>query len=416
MFINNMSLNIRENNPLRILDFAVFLQQQRYTTAILFLFYVDNGLSLSTFLLFQSIFYFTNLIAEIPAGYIGDIFSRKKVLVFSYLLFILRIVLWIIAPNLHTILAGEILYGLSKAFYRGVSDGYIYDYLKEHNTSNLMLNKYGKYNFCMSFGTAVSCLLGAFLYKYVGFKILLCIELFYNTTAIFTLFFLPNIKQKKYNYSFVNHVKNIFNSVKATFINENLKYHIIYAGILFGMTSIFAWNFQPFMKSFGIPATLFGVVYFINHILRGGFSLFADGITKKVSLNTIGFLSWILYILGFAAMIWASNYNNKYLCILTLLFICFAIGIQMIFNVSNISRIHSLISSQTRATISSANSMIASLCSGLFLMIFKYLVDYRSVNIAIFIFMTLFMFVLLIISKIQKLDKYVKNDISCNSL
>ena len=118
------------DKALKILNFAVLLQQQRYIVAISYLFYLSNGLTLSDFLFFQSIFYFTGLIAEIPAGYIGDIFPRKNILIFSYLLFTLRIVMWIIIPNYYTILFGEILYGLSKAFYRGVSDGYIYDYLK----------------------------------------------------------------------------------------------------------------------------------------------------------------------------------------------------------------------------------------------------------------------------------------------
>ena len=84
---------------LRILNFAAFLQQQRYIVAISYLFYLYNGLTLSDFLLFQSIFYFTVLIFDIPAGYIGDIFPRKNVLIFSYFLFVIRLFLWIFIPN-----------------------------------------------------------------------------------------------------------------------------------------------------------------------------------------------------------------------------------------------------------------------------------------------------------------------------
>ena len=123
-----ISTLMKNNNPLNILNVTVLFFQQRYIIPVLFLFYIQNGLTLSDFLLFQSIFYFTGLIAEIPAGYIGDIFQRKHVLIFSYCLFIIRILLWLTCPNYLTILSGEILYGLSKSFYRGVSDGYIYDY------------------------------------------------------------------------------------------------------------------------------------------------------------------------------------------------------------------------------------------------------------------------------------------------
>ena len=116
LFKMTKKISKMSNNALKIINFSTFLQQQRYIVAISYLFYLQNGLNLSDFLLFQSIFYFTSLIMEIPAGYIADIFSRKKVLIFSYLLFMFRIILWIFAPNYWTILIGEILYGLSKTF------------------------------------------------------------------------------------------------------------------------------------------------------------------------------------------------------------------------------------------------------------------------------------------------------------
>ena len=389
------------NKPLKIINFAVLLQQQRYIVAISFLFYLHNGLSLSDFLLFQSIFYFTGLIAEIPAGYIGDIFPRKNVLIFSYLLFMIRIIMWIIAPNYFTILAGEILYGLSKAFYRGVSDGYIYDYLRDKQKTNLMLNKYGKFNFFMSCGSAISCLIGAWLYKYLGFSILLGIELFCNSIAVGILFFLPQITQEKKQITFKAHINRIHEIVKSTIKNNDLNIYMLYGGILSGMTSIFVWNFQPFMKNFAIPVYIFGIVYFINHILRALGSLNAHKFLNKISLVNTGFLIWGLYLLSLIILLKASNYDNIGICISTLIFICLAIGIQMVFNVGNLSRIHSLIPSDIRATTSSLNSMLASLCSGVFLMLFKILVNRGSTQYALGIFIILFASTYFIIRKIS---------------
>ena len=247
---------------LKIINLSAFLQQQRYIVAISFLFYLQNGLNLADFLLFQSIFYFTGLIAEIPAGYIADIFSRKKVLIFSYLLFMLRIILWIIAPNYWTILTGEVLYGLSKAFYRGTSDSYIYDYLKENDSADYMLNKYGKFNFFMSCGSAVSCLVGAWLYEYIGFALLLGIELFCNSVAVFSLFLLPNLPQQHKVCLFKEHITTIFNVVKDTIKNSTLSMYMLCGAILSGITSVFVWNFQPIMKSSAIPVYAFGIIYF----------------------------------------------------------------------------------------------------------------------------------------------------------
>ena len=380
---------------------TVLLQQQRYIIAISFLFYLHNGLSLSTFLLFQSIFYFTGLLAEIPAGYIGDIFSRKKILIFSYMLFVIRIILWIVMPNYYTILFGEILYALSKAFYRGVSDGYIYDYLKGYHITDLMLSKYGKFNFFMSTGSAISSLIGAALYKYVGFTILLYLELFWNIAAICILLFLPNIKQKRKCYSLKNHLKRIFNIINTTISNNKLNIYIVYSAILFGVTSIFVWTFQPIMKHFFIPVYIFGVIYFINHMLRALFSLEADRILNIIKLPNLGFIVWILYTVCFFILSHVLLSGNKYFCVAALIFVCIAIGVQMSYNVGNLSRVHSIVRSDTRATVSSVNSMLSSFFSGLFLFVFKFLADHNSLALTLIIFMVLFMFSLYIINKIS---------------
>ena len=306
-----------KDRALKIINLAVLFQQQRYLVAISFLFYLANGLTLSDFLLFQSIFYFTGLIAEIPAGYIGDIFPRKNVLIFSYVLYMCRIAMWIIMPNYYTILLGEICYGLSKAFYRGVSDGYIYDYLKENSITKLMSDKYGKFNFFMSTGSAISCLIGAWLFKFVGFGILLGIEFLFNSFAVFILFFLPNVPHTGRNLSFGKHIKNIFDIVISAMKNPKLNIYLFYGGILTGVTSIFVWNFQPFMKSFALPVYLFGVIYFINHMLRAFGSAGADKVLQKIPLKKVSCFVWLFYLLCFLLMIRVQGMSGYFVCIAT---------------------------------------------------------------------------------------------------
>ena len=311
----------------------------------------------------------------------------------------LRIILWIIAPNYWTILTGEVLYGLSKAFYRGTSDSYIYDYLKKNNSADYMLNKYGKFNFFMSCGSAVSCLVGAWLYEYIGFALLLGIELFCNSVAVFSLFFLPKLPQQHKVCLFKEHITTIFNVVKDTIKNSTLSMYMLCGAVLSGITSVFVWNFQPIMKSSAIPVYVFGIIYFINHLLRAGASFGANNFLKKTSLEQTGFLAWLLYVISFVLMFNVIDTGNKITCILVLLFVCVAIGIQMIFNVGNVARIHKLISLNTRATISSVNFMLTGLFSGLFLMIFKYLAQNNSVQMALFVFGFIFLFLILLIKK-----------------
>ena len=63
--------------PLKVLYWASFLQYQRFIMPISFLYYLANGLNFQDFILFQAIFNIACLIAKIPMGYFGDLFSKK---------------------------------------------------------------------------------------------------------------------------------------------------------------------------------------------------------------------------------------------------------------------------------------------------------------------------------------------------
>lgn len=155
----------KKDIPLKILNYSSFLQYQRFVMPISFLFYLENGLTFSDFILFQSIFNITCLCAKIPMGFLGDIFSKKYILIFSYFLFLLRVILWINFSGFWIILVGEILYGLFKAFYKGNVDSYIYEWLSKCNKEQHMLPDYGKLSFYTSMGSAISCFVGVILFK-----------------------------------------------------------------------------------------------------------------------------------------------------------------------------------------------------------------------------------------------------------
>ena len=178
---------------------------------------------------------------------------------------------------------------------------------------------------------------------------------------------------------------------------------MLYSAILTGITSVFVWNFQPFMKSVGVPVILFGYIYFINHMLRASGSILVKKITDKISLEKTGIIIYILYLISFIILFFSIQNNNIIVCISTIIFICIAIGFQMVFNVGSLARIHGLIPSISRATMSSVNSMLAGLFSGLSLMIFKFFVDYQSLKSAIIMFTILFIFSFIPIRKINKI-------------
>lgn len=377
--------------PLEIFNFSAFLQTQILMLPVLMYFYEENGLTTGDLFLFQGIFSITALLFEIPAGYIGDIFPRRNVLIFSYGLFLARLILWSFFGGYWIVLAGEILYSLSKAFYSGVADGYVYDYLKSKQNTKKMLHGYGKLNFFMSIGTALASLIGAPLYKEFGFPVLIGIEIVLNTLAIGMLFMLPKVPSvhKKMN-GFSEKYKELFEIAKGTFQHTQLRPYIFYSGIMAATTMVFVWSFQPLMKAVHLPVALFGVIYFINHAFRAGASILLPKTLALCPLPKLGKIAFVLYIMAFLFAVVMAHGVPAYIGMILLTFICMVIGFQLTFTLGHTSRLHTLVPSSIRSTVASVNNMVSRALAGIMLILFKFVFDDVSMTASFFIYMALF--------------------------
>lgn len=366
---------LRENNdwPLRVLNYATFLQYQRFVMPISFLFYLHNGLTFSDFILFQSIFNITCLFAKIPMGFLGDIFSKKYVLIFSYFLFLLRVVLWISFSGFWVILAGEVLYGLFKAFYRGNVDSYIYEWLEKSGNEKKILPNYGKLSFYTSMGSAISCFAGVILYKFFGFKTLLYLELVTQILAVSALFMLPNIQTERMPKQ--NCFKVIWESILSIIKNTKVNYYTYYSAVLTGLTSVFVWNFQPLLKASSAPVFFYGIINFVNQFLRGIGGLFAKQVVETLKPFKLVQVEYTAVVVSFLLLLWAYYIKNYILVTLALLIICVAIFMFVVFNIFTVSKIHENTQDEKRATTSSTNTFFGDFSSFLLLLIFKFLFD-----------------------------------------
>ena len=386
---------IKDNifSPLNILNFSSFLQYQRFIMPISYLFYLHNGLTFSDFILFQSIFNITCLAAKIPMGFFGDIFPRKYLIILSYSMFTLRVLLWILFNGFWVILAGEILYGLFKALYRGNVDSYIYDLLKQNSKEKQMLHKYGSLTLYTSLGSAISCFAGVIMYKYIGYKSILITELFFQLMALGLLCFIPNIKVQNAECKVKDEMSNIKNKLLDIIKNNNIRYYVYYSSVLIGLTSVLVWNFQPLLKSSNAPIILFGAASFINQIFRALGGYFANKIVFKYEKSLIG-IEYFCVTLSLIMLI-TANYLKIYIFSFFAVFILsIAICLFVVFNIYTVSKIHTACQSSARATTSSVNTFIGDFTAFLFLLAFKFLYDIFDLNIALFIF-TIIVLVLL---------------------
>lgn len=385
-------------NPLKLLNWSVFFQTQIFMLPVMLLFYQSNGLTKGDYFLFQGIFSIAALCFEVPAGYIADWISRKKVLILSYALFLLRLFLWYflansqnISFNYWIILIGELLYALSKAFFSGIADGYIYDLLKSRGQTTRMLKRYGRMNFFMSAGTAIASLLGALLYEKYGIMTLIVIEIIFNSIALGMLFFLPDVPSARTETLTVKEkYHDLFKIAGSALTNEKIKYYIGYSAMAVAASMIFVWSFQPLMQIAGIPVALFGVIYFINHAFRALAGYCLDKTMKFFSLKTLGVTIYGLFIVAFFAAISMLHIKSTWVNMGIMTFICFVIAAQLTFTLASVSRIHSLVSSNIRSTVLSLNTMVSRLLTGYVLILFKFLLDGIDMQTAFVIYLCMF--------------------------
>ena len=388
-------MSLKNKNPLTLLNVSAFLQTQFFLLPVLFLFYRYCGLSLGDFFLFQGCFSLAVFIFEIPMGYLGDVISKKNVLILSYSFFIARLVLWLFFSRYGywIILVGELLFAAQKASFSGAADSYIYEYLKQHNKPQKMLEKYGKMNFFLAAGTAFSSWPATVLYHKVsewtefkygynyGFVFLMLLELVMNIIALYLLTFLPKIREGCFSQKTVSELyKNFFSVLKNTVRNKKLIYHSLYSGLLISMTSVFVWSFQPMMKRFLFPVSMYGLVYFINHVFRAFSSLFLSKTREIISFSKMYLLTFFLFFCSFVLTFVLFNIQNDsiFLCLFYFTFVSFAIAMQLTYHLSTTSRLHVFSSPNIRATVSSVNMAVGRLFSVFFLVLIKLLLNVYS--------------------------------------
>ena len=177
-----------------------------------------------------------------------------------------------------------------------------------------------------------------------------------------------------------------------------------------GVSHFFFWSFQPLMKSSGINPSVsltdladsigwdarvfgeatwnylvslnwldyikvMGVVIFINNVIRSSFSYFAASVAKRISLFTLGNISFGLEIIGCALsfVLMKMGHISPLNCLLFIIFLCVCIGLQLMFTISHISRLHRLINPKIRSLSSSVNMMTGRLLTSVMLMAPKFL-------------------------------------------
>ncbi len=382
---------MKTTSVLGLMNISVFLKNHVFLLPVLYLFYTSCGLSLGDFFLLQGLSALTCLLLDVPMGYLTDQVSKKKMMIFSGLLLVLRFALLLLWPTKIIVFLGEFLYALVIVSYVGTADSYIYELLKANNKSTKMLKRYGRLYFWASIGTGISSLSGAWLYGIWGSEIVIALSLLFSMISVCLLLFLPDVKATLVSDKpLLNRYASLFLTIKQSVQKPKFLSLIGYSAFLTATYQIFMWSMQPLMKMAHVPVALFGVVFFTNHISRGLGSYMAHKIVGVVSLNTLGWITWGGFVVSFGAAILITMGTDVFETLFLLGIMCVTIFAQVAYLIAVIAKIHDLSDSQNRATAASLNSMAGRLATAICLILSKFILDDFSMQTNLLLFMILF--------------------------
>lgn len=385
-------LKTMEQNLIKY-NIIFFLRALMLLYPIMLLFYQQNGLSAQELFFFQGVSYFTAILAEAPVGYISNNYSRKNLLLTSFSIYLLITFLWILFAGYKIILIGEILFAISKIMMDNAMSGYLYDYLDSQNQKEKMPKYYGYLNSNLALGTTFAAIIGTFIYTKFGTNTILYTQALIISIIIALMASLPKIKIS--NSTQIKSYKSLsifIDSLKNILKNKEIKYHIIFSGILTSCSILFALSFQPLIQNSLLPVFMFGVVAFSNHGIRAIASFcahkFKNFDLKRYALALFGF-----YLISFILIINSFEIENPIYTTVTILIICIIIGFQLIFTILHIARLHTFVTIENRGSLMSINNFVSRLASAIILLTSRFFVNKSGFEIyylVIFTFVMIF--------------------------
>ncbi len=318
--------------------------------SILVAFFAHKGASFTEFLWVQSIYALALLVLDVPAGYLSDRFSRKKVLISGATIMLLGHLTLLLSYGFLQLMSAGIILAIGGSLVSGSGSAMLYDGLLLEGKEDLY-NKYeGRMQSWMAYGLATAGLVGSFLYPIHPDlpQLLSCIL---KIGAIITAFMLvePPIHKSHKPESPIKEMRSLIHYALRG--HEEIPWLIFYSSIICGGTMLGTWLTQPYWEAAGIPIWLFGVLFFITQAVRGICLAKASLVFSYIKPKTLGISLLIALCSGFFLQ---GVFVHPVGIILTLLpGIIFGFAHIMI-----ISMINQRVESRMRATILSTESMM----------------------------------------------------------
>lgn len=336
-----------EKNFKKLYGYA-FFQSFLIIIPVIVPFWQKKGLSLQEIFTLQGIFGFSLILFDAPAGYLADLFGRKKTMVIGSIVSALGFqILWF-GQTFFDFAIYEIVVGVGLSLQSGCDIAILYNSLEKLKIMGKKTSFLGRRIFYVSIGEAVASILGGALASHSLEWPAIANAITGWLPLAFAIGIHEPTGQKLPRNS---HLKNFRDIGRAVFGHSRLLTLILTSFILYGFATYCAvWSLQPYWKSRGLDYTFFGYLWAGNCVLVAIVSRYADRIEEKIGAVKVVILIGLMPVIGYLGMGFTGGIFGLFF---TLAFpVCRGLN-QVIFQ----DAINSRVPAEMRATVNSVGTL-----------------------------------------------------------
>ena len=313
------------------------------------LFYESHGLDLEQIVLLKTILSLSILVLEVPSGYIADLWGRKTCLVTGSGIWIGSWLIYCGGSSFGEFAIAEVLTGVAGSLISGANTALGFDTLLQLGREKYYQVWEGRLVAIAGISEAVCGIIGAAIAS-----VNLVYPFYLQTVCLVVYFCLaltlvePECHQSLTNNQKLTQLKTIIVDV---FRRSSLRWLILLSGTFSSATFLIVWLSQDYLNQLNIPIQAFGWAWAIFHL---GMSLASMNAHRLERI--LNFKYAILMLIFVLALSYVGLGSIK-----QLYGIAFIMGIYLVRGFASpliLNRINQQISSSTRATILSINSLV----------------------------------------------------------
>ena len=357
---------------------------------IIWLFYDENGLTLTDLFVIQAIYSVTIALIEIPSGYVADVLGRKNSMIIGTFFGFLGILTYSQSFGFDGFLLATLCLGVGQSFVSGSDTALMYDSLVELNRSDEFIKLEGRTISMGNLAEAFAFVVGGFLAE-ISLRTPFYYQVGIALVGFIVALLLIEPKVHRLEDGKSKPWKNIKMIIHFAMIeNKILRAYIFYSAIFGAATLTMAWFVQPYFVALGLEVIYFGLIGAGLNLAVAIPSFYAHVVERKIGTKT---LLTLLLLLTVVCYFTVANTNTIWgIGILLVFYITRGVATPVLRDYMNRHT-----PSNMRATVMSIRGFIIRVLFASTSPIFGYVADLYSLQYALYLSGALFLFFGLIV-------------------